>query len=195
MEKIKIVALCGKAGSGKSYLLDHICADCPELHKIVSNTTRPQREGEQNGVAYHFLTEEEFKQKTMIEQTEFRGWFYGTAVEDLKKNQINIGVFNRTGLEVLRKMPNINLLDFYITASAKERVMRQLMREEHPDVDEIVRRYKTDEEDFEDFIIAPPRFILNPDVPTLDPIQYIVAQIRSWTDVDNILSTNSIYIV
>lgn len=195
MEKIKIVALCGKAGAGKDYLLSRICAAQPELHKIISNTTRPMREGEQDGIDYHFLTKKEFKQKTMIEKTEFRGWYYGTAVEDLSKDQINIGVFNRKGIETLRAMPDIILLDFYIAASSKERVMRQLTREEYPDVNEIIRRYGTDEQDFEGFVIAPARFIDNSTNTDSNPIQNIVAQIRSWADVDNTSPATSIYIV
>ena len=35
-------------------------------------------------------------------------------------------------------------------ASDKERLLRQLNRESDPDVDEILRRFKTDREDFSD---------------------------------------------
>lgn len=58
MDKIKIIALCGKAGAGKDFLLNRICANHPEFYKIVSNTTRPIREGEKDGISYHFLTDE-----------------------------------------------------------------------------------------------------------------------------------------
>ena len=36
-----------------------------------------------------------------------------------------------------------------VKCSDKERVLRQLNREEHPDVDEIIRRYSTDKVDFQ----------------------------------------------
>ena len=39
---------------------------------------------------------------------------------------------------------------FYITATDKTRMLRQLNREGDPNVDEIIRRYKTDKEDFID---------------------------------------------
>ena len=45
---------------------------------------------------------------------------------------------------------NIELKVFYINANDKVRMLRQLNREENPDVNEIVRRFQTDEEDFQD---------------------------------------------
>lgn len=159
----KIIALCGKAGAGKDFLLNRICANHPEFYKIISNTTRPMREGEKDGVNYHFLTDEQFLKKKYIEETIFRGWHYGTAVDDLSLDKINIGVFNRAGIETLREMKNIDLLDIFVFASDKERIMRQLTREKDPDVKEIVRRFGTDEEDFNGFNIAPDHIIYNHD--------------------------------
>ena len=44
----------------------------------------------------------------------------------------------------------MDLTVYYICATAKNRLIRQLNREENPDVDEIIRRYKADYEDFYD---------------------------------------------
>lgn len=43
--KYIVVALFGKAGSGKSYLLKHLIEHHPELNRIVQVTTRPPRAG------------------------------------------------------------------------------------------------------------------------------------------------------
>jgi hypothetical protein len=40
-----------------------------------------------------------------------------------------------------------------VAASDKNRLIRQLQREENPDVEEIMRRFKTDKEDFYNFEI------------------------------------------
>lgn len=65
-------------------------------------------------------------------------------------NKVNIGVFNPEGIETLLEDPRINLRVYYVDVPGKERLIRQLNREESPDINEIIRRYKADEEDFMD---------------------------------------------
>ena len=100
----KIIAIMGEAGTGKDTLMQEVLKVHP-FHEIVSCTTRPPREGEVDGINYHFLTNEEFAAKVlndeMLEATEFNNWFYGTGLESLSKDEINIGVFNPTGIESL----------------------------------------------------------------------------------------------
>ena len=85
----------------------------------------------------------------MLESSCFNGWYYGTSYDSLKQDKINIGVFNPEGIYSLLKYPDIELIVYYITASPKLRLLRQLNRENNPNVDEIIRRYSTDEQDFE----------------------------------------------
>lgn len=150
----KIIALIGKAGSGKDTMMHKVLERNPNLHEIVSCTTRPRREGEVEGVNYFYLTPEQFGDKVlhdeMLEATCFNDWFYGTSYESLRSDVINIGVFNPTGIESLLGRPDVEVHVFYVIASAKDRLLRQLNREKDPDVDEIIRRYKTDEQDFAD---------------------------------------------
>ena len=150
----KVVALMGKAGSGKDAILHELIRQRPDANEMISCTTRPIREGEAHGVNYFYMTPEEFGARVlngeMIECTEFNNWFYGTSYEALRSNCINIGVFNPTGIEALLHYPDIETHVFYITASDKTRLLRQLNRENNPDVKEIIRRYSADEIDFED---------------------------------------------
>jgi guanylate kinase len=46
MKKIKIVALIGESGSGKDTFMQEVLKLRPDLHEIISCTTRPIREGE-----------------------------------------------------------------------------------------------------------------------------------------------------
>lgn len=148
----KIIALIGKAGSGKDTMLHQIVEANPDFHEIISCTTRPQREGEVHGVNYFYLTPEQFGDKIihneMLEATYFNDQFYGTSYESLRSDTINVGVFNPTGIESLLTHKDVEVEIFYIEASAKTRLIRQLNRENNPDVEEIIRRYKADEEDF-----------------------------------------------
>ena len=149
MNKIKIIALMGKAGAGKDYLLQELIkGNKNEYNEIISCTTRPPREGEVNGKNYYFLTEEEFKQQNMIESTEFRGWHYGTSIESLDKEKVNVGVFNPAGVRSLIANSSVIVKPYWVQAEDKTRLLRQLNREENPDVQEIIRRWQTDEEDF-----------------------------------------------
>ena len=153
---IKILALCGQSAAGKDTLLQEILKlNRPDIHEIVSCTTRPPREGEVHGKNYYFLTNEEFADKIengeMLEATVFRDWCYGTSLDSLNPEAINVGVFNIDGIDILIDNPKIDLYVVEVQASAKTRLLRSLNREEHPDVDEIVRRYLADQNDFEHF--------------------------------------------
>lgn len=149
--KYKIIAICGKAGAGKDTLLKHLTMKYV-VHEIISCTTRPMREGEKEGVNYYYLTKEQFVQKLMndemLEATEFNSWFYGTMKQGLDPEGWNVGVFNPEGIEALAENSEIELYTIYLDVPGKIRLLRQLNREEDPNVDEIIRRYSADENDF-----------------------------------------------
>ena len=156
MNKIKVIAICGKSAAGKDTLLQEILKlNRPDIHEIISCTTRPPREGEVHGKNYYFLSNQDFADKIengeMLEATVFRDWCYGTSLDSLRPDAINVGVFNIDGIDILYDNPNIDLYVIEVKASAKTRLIRSLNREENPDVDEIVRRYLADEKDFEYF--------------------------------------------
>lgn len=151
-----IIAIAGKSGAGKDTILREVIAAAPDrLHEIVSCTTRPPREGEVDGVNYHFIDTGEFADKVccnqMLEYASFNNWMYGTPISSLVEDKVNIGVFNPAGLRSLARSPQVNLAVIYIVANDKLRLLRQLNREENPNVKEIIRRFSADEEDFKDF--------------------------------------------
>ena len=155
MMKYKVIALVGKAGAGKDSLLDEVLTGNLgkyNLHEIVSYTTREPRQGEIDGFSYHFVDKYTFADMVhdgrMLEYTKFNNWMYGTALDSLSTEKTNIGVFNPAGIISLMNRPDIDLYVIYITATDKERLIRQLTREENPDVREILRRYDADEDDF-----------------------------------------------
>ena len=136
MNKYKIVALFGEAGSGKDYILKNIMNTTQAkkyLHEIVPCTTRPPREKEVDGVNYHFLSKpEELVKQDLLEFTIFRSWWYGTPVSSLDNNKINIGVFNISGINQLIDndcLDRVNCLPIYIKTFPKIRLLRQLQRE------------------------------------------------------------------
>lgn len=154
MTNYKLIALIGEAGAGKDTIMQCVLQKNGFLNEIVSFTTRPPREGEKNGINYHFISHEDFTQKVlndeMLEATCFNDWFYGTGYASLDRDRVNIGVFNPEGIDSIMAHKDIDIYVFYVRAADKVRLIRQLNREENPDVDEIIRRYKTDKSDFYD---------------------------------------------
>ena len=61
----KLIMLIDKAGSGKDTILREVVKQSPYVHEIVSCTTRPPRDGEVDGINYHFLTGEQFGKKVL----------------------------------------------------------------------------------------------------------------------------------
>jgi len=86
----RMLVLSGPSGSGKSTIVNRVIREAPvELMKMVSATTRPPREGEVDGEAYWFLSDDEFsrrrKEKEFIECEEVfsAGYWYGTLESEL----------------------------------------------------------------------------------------------------------------
>lgn len=101
MNKIKIIALFGEAGSGKDYLLKRIIhwdeegLIEPILNPVIKTTTRPMRENEKNGEPYFFVSEKEFKESsTMCATSCYRDWYYGVDIQSLSVEKPNIVILD-----------------------------------------------------------------------------------------------------
>jgi guanylate kinase len=77
------------SGAGKTTLVERLVEVTPGLKMSRSYTSRPAREGEQDGVDYNFITRERFQ--AMVAREEFLEWadvfgnFYGTAAADTEQ--------------------------------------------------------------------------------------------------------------
>ena len=161
MNKIKLVAILGKSGSGKNTLLTNLQDTIygrEHLYKLIPVTTRPRREYEKDGVDYYFISIEEFT-RLMLEDRlltffTINDWFYGVRIDDVCHDEkiVNIGIFTPFEINCLldEQIPRgtVDLMVIYVDANDKERLMRQLSRENDPDVREILRRYQSDDRDY-----------------------------------------------
>lgn len=152
-KKYKVLALFGKSGAGKDTIQNWLVSNYPtKLNKIVSYTTRPKRDYEVEGEAYHYINIKEFTDRLLsfdfIEAAVFNNWGYGTSIQSLKSDKINIGVFNPEGIRTLISDPRIDILPIYIDCKDKTRLLRILSREEEVDCNELCRRFFADEKDF-----------------------------------------------
>lgn len=84
-----ILVLSGPSGAGKSSLLKEILNDIGECYFSISMTTRPPREGEIDGVHYHFVGVEEFKKdiqnENFLEYAIVHNNYYGTSLKPVKE--------------------------------------------------------------------------------------------------------------
>lgn len=148
----KLIAICGESASGKDALVNLLLEKYPEIfHRKVSYTTRKPRSGELDGKDYHFITREEFfnliMTDQMIEAAEIGEEMYGTCINSLDDDKINVGIFDPQGLEILSNIKDIELLPFYINTDERIRVRRLLDRE--ISIDDIYKRLKEDRQLFD----------------------------------------------
>lgn len=160
----KIFYLMGKSAAGKDTVYKRLKEKCPELKTIVLYTTRPMREGETDGVEYHFISEDVldgFKAAGKIiemrtYQTVFGPWSYATvddgSIDMASESYLAIGT-----LESYKKLRiyfgGDRVVPIYIAVDDGIRLERALHRERQqrePKYAELCRRFLADEEDFSD---------------------------------------------
>ena len=86
----KVIIFSAPSGSGKTTLVKHCLEAFPELEFSVSCTTRNPRGTEQNGIDYHFISPNEFREKiaenAFVEFEEvYHDKYYGTLKSEVEK--------------------------------------------------------------------------------------------------------------
>lgn len=157
-----IFYVMGKSASGKDTIYKKLLEKFPWLKTVVTYTTRPVREGETEGVEYHFTTDGELEQLEkdgkVIEkrtyQTAFGPWSYCTVND----GQIDLNRHDYLMIGTLESYKNTKeyfgagkLIPLYVEVEDGERLTRALQREKQqkePKYAELCRRFLADEEDF-----------------------------------------------
>jgi guanylate kinase len=87
----RLFVISGPGGVGKSTITQEV-ARFEDFFLSISVTTRPPRDGEQDGVHYHFVTRAEFEARIanneFMEWAEFAGNLYGTLEEDVQRHRL-----------------------------------------------------------------------------------------------------------
>jgi guanylate kinase len=133
-QKPLLLVVSAPSGAGKSSMCNRLIEKFPKMVYSVSCTTRPPRGNEQNGVHYHFLSEEEFcariKRGEFLEHALVHGNHYGTL--------------KQTVYDALAQGRDI-IMDIDVQGAKQIRLVCEAM----PDDDAIKRS-------FVDIFIAPP---------------------------------------
>lgn len=159
----KIFCVMGKSATGKDTIYQKLLNESPlELKRIIPYTTRPIREGEEEGREYHFCTEADVErldaEGRIVElrayNTVYGIWKYFTVddgnIQLDKENYLLIGT-----LEAYTKIRDYfgmeKVLPIYIEVEDGERLLRAIAREKSQDVpkyEEMCRRFLADAKDF-----------------------------------------------
>lgn len=89
MSKGAILIISGPSGCGKSTLTKALLEEIPHIYFSISTTTRVKREGEIDGVHYHFVDKDQFLQDInagiFLEWAEVHTNYYGTSLKPVQK--------------------------------------------------------------------------------------------------------------
>lgn len=131
----KLVLYSGASGVGKGTILKELMKKDKSIRLSVSNTTRPPREGEIDGVHYNFMTREQFKQLIKddgyLEYAEYCGNYYGTPkqqVEDMLDEGFDVflEIDVQGGLQIMEKYPDV--LSIFLLPPSIDSLERRLRR-------------------------------------------------------------------
>ena len=142
-----MLILVGPSASGKTQVAAMLIKDY-HMEKMVTYTTREKREGEKDGIDYHFLTKDDFLNKInhnfFLEYVTYNDNYYGTSYAEISDNKVVI--LEPNGLNTyLNKLPN----DVYIVfLKCSPEVLRIRMKMRGNNDDEINKRLALDSKVF-----------------------------------------------
>ena len=152
----KLILFCGPSGSGKTTIVHHLLKKFPMMRFSVSATTRPKRENETDGIDYHFLSPEEFRNK--IANNEFLEWeevykdrYYGSLKSEVDRilSEGNIALFDIDvvgGLNI-RKNYGRQLLDVFVMPPSVDELHKRLVARATEDEESLRKRLDKAEEE------------------------------------------------
>jgi guanylate kinase len=158
----KRIILVGPTCGGKTFLrkrLENRGFKCD-----VSYTSREPREGEKNGVHYHFIGKKQFeiliKGGFFYEWVEYNGNYYGTGLKEW--NELPLFIMETDGIKHIKEEDRKTCFVIYINPEEHIRVARMRL-ERRWNYEEIQKRLETDNKKFENFkdydmIITDPNF-------------------------------------
>ena len=143
MNKGRLIVFSAPSGCGKGTMLEEILKD-KSFAISVSATTRAPREGEKDGVNYHFLTREDFEQRIadgkFIEHAEYCQNLYGTLsseVDGRLEQGLNVilEIEPQGAMKIREKRPDAVFI-FVVPPSINE--LRRRLKKRGTETDEVI---------------------------------------------------------
>lgn len=146
MRRGNLFVISGPSGAGKGTLVSRLMEAVPDARLSISATTRKPREGEVDGVHYHFITRAEFMELVdedgFLEWAEFAGNCYGTPRSFVEQSmakgaQVILEIEVQGAFQVREKMPDAHLV--FIEPPSLE-VLEERLRGRGTEDEEAVQR-------------------------------------------------------
>ena len=140
LRKSLMIVLSSPSGAGKTTLSKKIQQSDNSFKISVSHTTRKARPNEVDGVDYHFVDQQRFKEllnnNSFYEHSIIFGNYYGTSkssVDEIVKKNCNVLFdIDWKGAQQLSKFKELNLLKVFILPPSKEELEKRLInRNQH----------------------------------------------------------------
>lgn len=130
----RILILSGPSGSGKSTLCKILQEHFSDIYFSISTTTRAPREGERDGVDYHFVSQDQFiadiKQGAFLEWAQVHNNYYGTALspitQALEQGKLVIFDVDVQGHQSIKEHYGNLARSVFITTRSKEVLRKRL---------------------------------------------------------------------
>jgi guanylate kinase len=157
----KVFVITGPSGVGKGTLIRGLLERTPELELSVSATTRRPRPGEEDGIAYHFLTDAEFDRRVdagdFVEHATYSGNRYGTLRSELERRlavgaPVVLEIEAEGARQVRAAMPEA--IQVFIAPPSRDALRARLVGRGTDDPDQVDERMRTAERE----LAAQPEF-------------------------------------
>jgi guanylate kinase len=153
---LPVLVITGQSGAGKGTLITHLFERFPQLQLAVSATTRARRPGEEEGVHYYFISDEEFDRRLAAgEFLEYHVFPWGQRSGTLYSEIERIGAEGRVCVLELETEGALNVTDrepravtIFVTAALPE-LERRLTERATESAGEIGERLKVAQEQLE----------------------------------------------
>ena len=142
-----VIVISGPSGAGKDAVIERLLALDDSSHFVVTATSRPRRQGECDGVHYHFFSAEEFERRLglgeFLEHALIYGDHYGVLRRELT-DALDRGedVVVRVDVQGARTLRSLlpEAVFVFVVAESEEELLRRLHDRGSEDEQSLARR-------------------------------------------------------
>eukprot|EP00884_Botryococcus_braunii_P011042 jgi/Botrbrau1/1993/Bobra.0052s0035.1 len=149
-----VIVISGPSGVGKDAVIKALQASRPDLHFVITATSRPQRPGEVHGVDYLFVTREEFeawiRDGRLLEHALVYGEYKGIPIDQVqgaleKGTDVVLRLDIQGAATIRRLLPSA--VSIFLAARSEEELVRRLIDRKTEHLDKMLVRVETAREE------------------------------------------------